>query len=341
MPTILVTGGCGYIGSHTLVDLINNGYQVVSIDNLVNSRESVLDGVEQITGVRVVNYAYNLCDMDKVRTVFEKHRDIEGIIHFAALKSVMESVTDPINYFDNNVNSLLNVLRCMDEFGVHRFIFSSSCSVYGNTKQLPVTEDTPLEEAESPYARTKQIGEMIIQDFAKASPQHQFVLLRYFNPAGAHPSAIIGERSLKPAIYLVPVICEVGIGKRASMTVFGNTYPTRDGSCIRDFIHIMDLADAHTKCLQYLEGKKAGRNCEVFNVGIGAGVSVLEAIEAFERVSGTRLNYTIGAPRAGDVVAIYANYTKAAAQMGWQPKYSIDDIMHSAWAWEQHMSTLA
>jgi UDP-glucose 4-epimerase len=339
MPTILVTGGCGYIGSHTLVDLINNGYQVVSIDNLVNSRESVLDGVEQITGVRVVNYAYNLCDMDKVRTVFEQHRDIEGIIHFAALKSVMESVTDPINYFDNNVNSLLNVLRCMDEFGVHRFIFSSSCSVYGNTKQLPVTEDTPLEEAESPYARTKQIGEMIIQDFAKASPQHQFVLLRYFNPAGAHPSAIIGERSLKPAIYLVPVICEVGIGKRASMTVFGNTYPTRDGSCIRDFIHIMDLADAHTKCLQYLESKKAGRNCEVFNVGIGAGVSVLEAIEAFERVSGTRLNYTIGAPRAGDVVAIYANYTKAAAQMGWQPKYSIDDIMHSAWAWEQRMST--
>ncbi|MFN7119645.1 MAG: UDP-glucose 4-epimerase GalE [Saprospiraceae bacterium] len=338
MSKILVTGGCGYIGSHTIVDLINNGFDVVSVDNLVNASEDVLDGIEKITGKRVQNYAVDLVDLEATKQIFRDHPDFSGIIHFAALKSVGESVEKPLLYFRNNLNSLLNLLDCMSEFAVPNLIFSSSCSVYGNTDALPVTEDTPWQEAQSPYARTKQMGEHIIRDVLRGTPALQSILLRYFNPAGAHPSALIGESPRNVANNLVPVITETAIGKRPETVVFGNDYPTRDGSCIRDYIHIMDLAHAHTLALQYLLEKRNESQVEVFNLGIGEGVSVLEAIHAFEASTGEKLNYRIGPRRDGDVIAIYANYDRAAQRLGWQPEHNIQDIMQSAWNWEKARS---
>lgn len=335
MKKVLVTGGCGYIGSHTIVDLIDNGFEVVSIDNLVNSKEEVLERIYQITGRRVRNYVVDLCDRDATQQVFAAHPDMVGVIHFAALKSVGESVEQPLRYYHNNINSLINVLECMAEFEVPHFIFSSSCSVYGNTTALPVVEDTPLQQAESPYGHTKQIGEEIIRAFSNISPNMRFILLRYFNPAGAHPSALIGEDPSNPASNLVPVITETAAGKRSEMTVFGDDYPTRDGSCIRDYIHIMDLANAHTKALQYLLADKQQTGCDVFNLGIGEGASVLEAIHAFERVTGQSLNYRIGPRRPGDVVAVYANNDKAARLLSWQPRFGIEEIMRTAWEWEK------
>lgn len=337
---VLVTGGCGYIGSHTIVELIHHGFEVVCIDNHANSSPTVIDAIEEITGVRVAHYPYDLVDMVKTRSIFEEHPDISGIIHFAAYKSVGESVFEPLKYYQNNLVGLINILTCMKEYGVDNLIFSSSCSVYGNAEELPVTEDTPLQEAESPYARTKQMGENIIQDFSKAQPNKKSILLRYFNPAGAHESTTIGEAATNKATNLVPVITETAIGKRDNMTVFGDDYDTRDGSCIRDYIHVTDLADAHTKALVYLIENKNESNCEVFNVGIGDGVSVLEAIQAFEKVSGLKLNYQIGPRRAGDVVAIYANLGKAANRLGWQPKRKIEDIMRTAWEWEKKRTIL-
>ncbi|PHN03069.1 UDP-glucose 4-epimerase GalE [Flavilitoribacter nigricans] len=338
MSKVLVTGGTGYIGSHTIIDLINNGFEVVSIDNLTNSNDDVLEGIEKITGVKVTNYRIDLVDLASLLQVFRDHPDIEGIIHFAAYKLVGESVEKPLAYFRNNLLGLINLLTCMETFEVANLIFSSSCSVYGNAEELPVTENTPFQEAESPYARTKQMGEQIIRDFAKVHPDHQAVLLRYFNPAGAHESAIIGEAPSNPASNLVPVITETAIGKRKSMTVFGADYDTRDGSCIRDYIHVMDLANAHTKSLQFLLQKKNATNCEIFNLGIGEGVSVLEAIKAFEKVSGEKLNYEIGPRRPGDVVAIYADKERSERELGWKPERDIDAIMESAWAWERARS---
>ncbi|HMN90229.1 MAG TPA: UDP-glucose 4-epimerase GalE [Saprospiraceae bacterium] len=339
MNKILVTGGCGYIGSHTLVDLLDHGFEVVSADNLCNSDEEVLKGIAAITGKQVHNYKTDLCDLEATRQIFVEHTDIVGIIHFAALKSVSESVTQPLLYFRNNLNSLLNILDCMAHFGVPNLIFSSSCSVYGNTLELPVTEHSPWQEAESPYARTKQMGEHIICDVLQGTPNLQSIILRYFNPAGAHPSALIGESPRNMANNLVPVITETAIGKRPETVVFGDDYPTRDGSCIRDYIHIMDLAHAHTLALQYLLQQRQTKQVEVFNLGIGEGVSVLEAIQAFERNTGEHLSYRIGPRRPGDVMAIYADYHKAAERLGWQPHYSIDDIMQSAWNWEKARST--
>ncbi len=338
MSKVLVTGGCGYIGSHTIVDLIDNGFEVISVDNLSNSSADVLDGVEAITGKRVKNYAIDLCWEDAVRQIFEDNRDIKGIIHFAALKLVGESVLQPIRYFRNNLNSLLNILDCMEHYEAPHLIFSSSCSVYGNAEVLPVTEETPLQEAESPYARSKQMGEQIIRDFSRIHPRHNSILLRYFNPAGAHESALIGESPTNPASNLVPVITETAMGKRPEMMVFGDDYNTRDGSCIRDYIHVMDLANAHTKALQYLLEGKNTDNLEIFNLGIGEGVSVLEAIQAFMKVTGRPLHYRIGERRPGDVVAIYANNDKAARLLGWEPQRDINDIMRTAWAWEQKRS---
>lgn len=338
MNKILVTGGCGYIGSHTMVDLIANGFDVISVDNLYNSDESVLDGIAQITGKQVKNYAVDLCDLEATKQIFQENPDLIGVIHFAALKAVGESVEKPLLYFRNNLNSLLNILDCMAQYGVSHLIFSSSCSVYGNVQELPVTEDTPWQEAESPYARTKQMGEQIICDVLRGTPTLQSVLLRYFNPAGAHPSALIGESPRNMANNLVPVITETAIGKRPETVVFGDDYPTRDGSCIRDYIHIMDLAHAHTLALQYLLAARNEQQVEVFNLGIGEGVSVLEAIHAFETSTGVRLNYRIGPRREGDVVAIYANNNRAAQRLGWQPQYNIEAIMRSAWAWEQTRS---
>ncbi len=335
MRKILVTGGCGYIGSHTIVDLIDNSFEVISADNLSNSSEAVLDGVEAITGQRVQNYAIDLCDLAAAEAMFKDHPDLAGVIHFAALKHVGESVEQPIRYFRNNLNSLLNILDCMARFEVPNLIFSSSCSVYGNASELPVTENTPLEEAESPYARTKQMGEQIVQDFARKHPQHHSILLRYFNPAGAHESAKIGESPTTPASNLVPVITEAAIGKRNELVVFGDDYDTRDGSCIRDYIHVMDLANAHTKALQYVISDKQEAPVEIFNLGIGEGVTVLEAVNAFMKVTGEQLPYRVGARRPGDVVAIYANYQKAANRLGWQPERDVNDIMRTAWAWEK------
>ncbi len=337
MKKVLVTGGCGYIGSHTIVDLINHGFDVVSVDNNINSDIRVMDGIREITGVSVRNYTVDLCDLEKTRRIFANEQ-FDGIIHFAALKSVGESVFQPLRYFDNNLNSLINILQCAKEFEVENIIFSSSCSVYGNTTALPVTEATPFQAAECPYARTKQMGEHILQDFTHVNKNINAILLRYFNPAGAHKSALIGELPINPATNLVPVITETAIGKREQLTVFGNDYDTRDGSCIRDYIHVMDLANAHTKSLQYLMEHKNESNCEVFNLGIGEGVTVLEAIEAFERVTGTKLNYKIGDRRPGDVGAIYADNKNAAEKLGWNPTRSIDEIMSSAWSWEKYRS---
>ena len=333
MKKVLVTGGCGYIGSHTIIDLLNHGFEVISVDNNSNSDLRALNGIHEITGHRVKNYTVDLCDYEKTAKIF-RNESFDGVIHFAALKSVGESVGEPLRYFNNNITSLLNVLQCCKEFEVSNFIFSSSCSVYGNAVDLPVTEDTAFEAAECPYARTKQMGEHIIQDFSFANKNIKSINLRYFNPAGAHPSAKIGEASLNPPTNLVPVITETAIGKRESLTVFGNDYDTRDGSCIRDYIHVMDVANAHTKAVQYLLDDKNESNCEVFNLGIGEGVTVLEAINAFKKVSGKDLNYILGDRRPGDVVSIYASMDKAKSKLNWETQYNIEDIMRTAWEWE-------
>jgi len=337
MNKVLVTGGCGYIGSHTIVDLINNGFEVISIDNYVNSSRSSLKGIEKITGKKVKNYKIDLCNYNRVRKVFLENKDIVGIIHFAALKAVGESSEQPLRYFKNNFNSTLNMLEATKEFGIKNFIFSSSCTVYGNAKELPVTENTPFQRVESPYGLTKQAGEEMIQFFSKANPKINSILLRYFNPAGAHESALLGEAP-NVALNLVPIITEVAIGKRKSITVYGANYDTRDGSNIRDYIHVMDLANAHTKALEYLIKSNNKTNCEVYNLGIGEGASVLEVIKAFEKVSGEKLNYKIGPRRKGDVVAIYSNYKKAKRRLKWKPTRNIEDIMRTAWAWEQERS---
>jgi len=338
---VLVTGGCGYIGSHTIVDLIDHGFEVVSVDNNVNSYPEVIAGIEKIVGRPIENYNLDLCDLEAVKQIFEDHPDICSVIHFAALKSVNESVTEPLAYYKNNLNSLLNMLECCKNYNVSGFIFSSSCSVYGNAKALPVTEDTLFEEAESPYARTKQMGEQITKDFAFNTPEVNSVMLRYFNPAGAHETALIGEQPKKTAWNLVPVITETAIGKRESMVVFGDNYDTRDGSCIRDYIHVMDIANAHTKAVEYLVNQKNSSNYEIFNLGIGEGVTVIEAIQAFEKTSGLKLNYTMAPRREGDVVAIYANNDKARESLGWQPKRNIEDIMRTAWKWENKRSAIS
>ncbi len=334
--TVLVTGGCGYIGSHTIIDLLEKGYGVVSLDNLSNSSEKALERVKKITGREVKNYKLDLRDFSALRQMFAEWPHVHGIIHFAALKSVGESVQKPLLYYENNIGGLVNLLRCVREFGVKNFVFSSSCSVYGNAKKLPVTEDAPLQEAESPYARTKQMGEDICRDFIRAWPQkHRCVLLRYFNPAGAHPSGLTGEAPGKEAENLVPVLTEAALGLREEVVVFGDDYPTRDGSCIRDYIHIMDLAEAHSLALAFADRQKSAGTCEVFNLGSGKGTTVLEAIAAFERSTGVDLPWRIGPRRPGDVIAVYANYDKAARLLGWKPRYGIDDIMRTAWAWSQ------
>lgn len=330
---VLVTGGCGFIGSHTIVDLINNGFDVVSVDSNIRSSTLLLDGVEKITGKKIRNYKVDLCNLEDTHAVFHENRDIVGVIHFAALKTVPESVSDPLFYFQNNLTSLINVLKCVKEFNIPNMVFSSSCSVYGNTTQLPVVEETPLGESQSPYARTKQMGEQIIEDYSKVNDT-QSILLRYFNPVGAHPSALIGELPLGRPDNLVPVITQTAIGKIPKLTVYGHDYDTRDGSCIRDYIYVMDIANAHTKAMQYLIEQRNKTNCEVFNLGTGNGVTVLECIKAFEKISGVKLNYELGPRRPGDVIAIYANNTKAKQLLGWEAKTGIEDMMRTAWQWE-------
>ncbi len=336
MQKILVTGGCGYIGSHTIVDLVENGFDVVSVDNNSRSNPRILEGIEKITGKKVKNYKVDLCNFDDTFAIFQENPDIAGIIHFAAYKAVGESVELPLMYFENNLVSLINLLKCVHEFNIPYFVFSSSCTVYGNPSEIPVTELTPPKPAESPYGYTKQMGEQIINEFSKASDV-KCLLLRYFNPVGAHPTALIGELPVGKPANLVPAITQTAIGKLPQLVVYGNDYPTRDGSCIRDYIHVCDIAHAHTLGLIFLLNKKATKKCEVFNLGTGNGVTVLEAIKAFEKVSGMPLNYTIGPRRPGDVVAIYANNDLARKQLGWSPQYSLEDMMSTAWKWEQKL----
>src|SRR5687767_501216 len=336
MKKILVTGGCGYIGSHTIVDLMENGFDVVSVDNNSRSSPRIFEGIEKITGRKVKNYKVDLCNFDDTHAIFQENEDISGIIHFAAYKSVEESVQQPLLYYENNLISLINLLKCVQEFQVTHFVFSSSCSVYGNADKVPVTEDTPLKTAESPYGNTKQMSEQVVTAFAKSSAA-QTILLRYFNPAGAHPSAVIGEMPVGKPSNLVPGITQTAIGRIEKMYVYGTDYPTRDGSCIRDYIHVCDLAHAHTLSLKYLEEGNNNTNCEIFNLGTGHGVTVLEAIHAFEKVSGTKLNYEKGPRRPGDVVSVYANNDLAKEKLGWKPRFSLEDIMTSAWKWERRL----
>lgn len=334
MAKILVTGGCGYIGSHTIVDLLEQGHECVSIDNYLNSDPQVLDQIEAITGKKVVNHPVDLCDKEGLMAVM-KAEAFDGIIHFAALKAVGESVERPLLYYQNNIVGMINLLDCALRYQVNNIIFSSSCTVYGSTTDLPVTEQTAMSKAESPYGYTKQVCERIIEDTV-LNTELKAVILRYFNPAGAHESIELGESPINPPLNLVPVITEVGIERRDQLKVFGADYATRDGSCIRDYIHVMDLATAHTKSFEYLCSDKldAGET-EVFNLGSGEGTTVLEAIKAWEKVSQRNLNYDIVDRRPGDVEAIYANYQKAQQALHWEPKRNIEDIMKTAWAWEQ------
>ena len=334
MAKILVTGGSGYIGSHTIVSLIEQGFEVVSVDNFSNSKPEALIGVEKITGRRIQHYNIDLCDMDEYETLFKENRDIEAIIHFAAYKSVEESVRLPLKYFQNNLGGLMNTTELAIKYGVNHFVFSSSCTVYGNPDSLPVSEKTELKPAASPYGRTKQIGEYILQDLANYNKLN-VISLRYFNPAGAHHSNEIGESSIVESVNLVPVIMETAIGKRDHCTVFGTDYNTRDGSCVRDYIHVVDLAQAHVRAIEkMLDDNSDQKNYTTYNLGIGQGVTVLEAIQAFEKISDKKLNYQLGPRRPGDVVAIYSDYKKAQSELNWEPQRSIEDIMASAWKWE-------
>ena len=338
MQTIIVTGGAGYIGSHTIIELLQNtNYNVVSIDNFSNSNAKSYDRIKEITNKKFTTLNINLCDYQTLKSQLSSYTDIVGIIHFAAFKSVPESMENPLLYYNNNILSLTNLLQLCKENQINNFIFSSSCSVYGNAKELPVTEQTPLAKAESAYGHTKQVGEELISFFCKANPTFNTVLLRYFNPVGAHMSGIIGEFPINPPNNLVPIITQTAVGKNA-LTVFGNDYDTPDGSCIRDFIHVTDIANAHLKALSYLLEQKNKTTCSLFNLGTGIGVSVLEAIKSFEKVSSTKLNYKIGGRRSGDVIAIYANNTLAKTELNWEAKYTIDDMMLSAWKWQQYLA---
>ncbi|RYY68672.1 MAG: UDP-glucose 4-epimerase GalE [Chitinophagaceae bacterium] len=338
MKKILVTGGGGYIGSHTIVDLVQNGYDVISIDNNSRSNPAIMQGVETILGKKIKSYPVDLCNFEDTRAIFQENGDIEGIIHFAAFKAVGESVEKPLLYFENNNNSLVNILKCVDEFEIPHFVFSSSCTVYGNPQSIPVTELTPQQPAESPYGSTKQMGEAIVQQTLNSLTNQQAILLRYFNPVGAHPSNLIGEVPIGRPANLVPAITQTAIGKLPQMQVWGNDYDTRDGSCLRDYIHVCDIAHAHTLALNYLIDGRNKTNCDIFNLGSGNGSTVLEVINTFEKVSGEKLNYVIGPRRAGDVVAIYANNDKAVNELGWTCQYSLDDMMQTAWEWEKKLA---
>ncbi len=337
MQTILVTGGCGYIGAHTIVDLIEHGFNVISADNLSRATDKSLDGIEKITGKRIKNYNVNLTDKAATEQIFIENPSIIGIIHFAAYKAVGESVEKPLDYYENNLFSLVHLLQMAQKYNAKHFIFSSSCTVYGNPESIPVTEETPLQTAASPYGATKQMGETIVRDTAVTYPLST-ILLRYFNPVGAHPSNAIGELPIGRPQNLVPAITQTAIGKLPTMQVHGNDYDTRDGSCIRDYIHVCDIAHAHTLALQFSIKNNKEKSCEVFNLGTGNGITVLEAIHAFEKVSGVKLNYEMGPRRAGDIVAIYANNDKAVNQLGWNCKYGLDEMMLTAWQWEQSLA---
>lgn len=335
MAKVLVTGGLGFIGSHTVVELQNAGHQVVIIDDLSNSSIEVLDRITRITGQKPLFEKIDLREKHIVNQFFEKHSDIDGVIHFAASKAVGESVENPLLYYENNISSLVYLLQNLSKKANVGFIFSSSCTVYGQADELPITENAPVKKAESPYGNTKQIDEEIIFDTCRVTPQIKAIALRYFNPIGAHPSAEIGELPVGIPQNLVPFITQTAIGLREQLSVFGDDYPTSDGTCIRDYIHVVDLAKAHVVALERILNNKNKSNFEVFNVGTGKGSTVLEVIQSFERISGKKLNYKIVGRRAGDVIAAYANTDKANTELGWKAQSSLDEAMASAWKWEQ------
>lgn len=337
MTKILVTGGLGFIGSHTVVELQNEGFEVVIVDDLSNSSEDVLDRITSITGIKPLFEKLDLKEKFKVQSFFRKHSDIQGVIHFAASKAVGESVENPLLYYENNINTLVYILQEMQQLETANFIFSSSCTVYGQADIMPITEDALVKKAESPYGNTKQIGEEIIQDVCNINSDFNGIALRYFNPIGAHESAKIGELPIGVPQNLVPFITQTAIGLREQLSVFGDDYPTHDGTCIRDYIHVVDLAKAHVVALQRLLVEKNTSNYETFNIGTGKGSSVLDVIKSFEKVSGQKLNYKIANRRAGDVIEAYANTEKANSILGWKAKSSLDDALDSAWKWEQNI----
>jgi UDP-glucose 4-epimerase len=331
---IVVTGGLGFIGSHTVVELQNEGYEVVAIDNLSNSSENVLDGIFNITGKKPIFEKMDLRDKASVQNFFKKHNDVVGVIHFAASKAVGESVENPLLYYENNINSLVYLLQELKELPSANFIFSSSCTVYGQAEKMPITEDASVQPAMSPYGNTKQIGEEIITDVAKVTNINS-ILLRYFNPIGSHPTAEIGELPLGVPQNLVPFITQTAIGLREKLSVYGDDYPTVDGTAVRDYIHVVDLAKAHVVAMQRLLNKQNLAKVETFNLGTGTGSSVLEVITAFEKVSGQKLNYQIVGRREGDITEAYANTDKANNVLGWKAQSSLEDSLASAWKWEQ------
>jgi UDP-glucose 4-epimerase len=330
---ILVAGGLGFIGSHTVVELQNNGFDVLIVDNLSNSSNDVLDGITSITGIKPIFENIDLREKTAVQNLFKKHSDISGVIHFAASKAVGESVEKPLEYYENNISSLVYLLQELQNLPEAHFIFSSSCTVYGQAEKMPIDENSPIQKALSPYGNTKQIGEEIITDTAKVTAISA-ILLRYFNPIGAHSSAAIGELPLGVPQNLVPFITQTAIGLRKELSVFGNDYPTPDGTCIRDYIHVVDLAKAHVVALQRLLNKKNIEKVEIFNLGSGVGSSVLEVIEAFEKVTNQKLSYKIVDRREGDVTMAYANTDRANAVLGWKTQLSLEDAIESAWKWE-------
>jgi UDP-glucose 4-epimerase len=334
---VLVTGGTGYIGSHTAVELIYEGYDVVIIDNLYNSEESVLDGVEKISGVRPKLEVFDLCDSARLESFFSNNKDIAAVIHFAAYKAVGESVRKPLDYYRNNLVSLINLLDQMKKNSVPNLVFSSSCTVYGQPEKLPVTESAPLQPATSPYGNTKQVGEEIIRDTVFSDNLIKAIALRYFNPIGAHPTAIIGELPRGVPENLVPYITQTAIGIRDELKVFGNDYDTPDGYCIRDYLHVVDLAKAHVVAVNRLIGGKNKSGYEVFNLGTGNGVSVMEAIKSFEKVSGVKLKYKVVERRPGDIEKIWANPSYANSELGWKTISTLDEAMKSAWDWEKRI----
>jgi len=334
---ILVTGGTGYIGSHTVVELQASGYEVVIIDNLSNSKLFIVNQIAKITGITPTFYQIDLNDIAAVSTFVDNHPEIHGIIHFAAYKSVSESVEQPLKYYSNNLNSLINLLSCFSNREI-AMVFSSSCTVYGQPDQLPVTENSPVKKAESPYGNTKQIAEEILQEVTAVNKNIKAIALRYFNPVGAHSSALIGELPLGIPQNLVPYITQCAIGKRPAITIYGNDYDTADGTCIRDFIHVVDLAKAHVAAIKLLENESA-KPYDVLNIGTGKGTSVSALINAFESATGQNLNYKTGPRRPGDIVKVWADVTKSNNLLNWKAKLGIHEMMQSAWAWEQYIHT--
>jgi len=337
MGKILVTGGTGYIGAHTVVELQNNGYEVVIVDNLSNSDIKILTQIETITGKKPAFVKLDLRDKSSIIEFLKQHTDISGVIHFAASKSVSESVKNPLLYYDNNISTLVNLLNSLTGKPVN-FVFSSSCTVYGEPDTLPVTEQAEIKKAESPYGNTKQIGEEILKETANATDDLKVIALRYFNPVGAHQSALIGELPNGVPQNLVPFITQTAIGKREQLTVFGDKFDTPDGSCIRDFIHVVDLAKAHVAAIKRMEAKEMAAAYEVFNVGTGNGYSVLELIHTFEKVTGKQLNYRVGPPRDGDIVKIWGDVSLAEKELNWKAENDLTSMLSSAWAWENYIN---